>query len=90
MEVAVGAGTTVAAQKVLEAIFGDQAIRSLANRAREDLLVRTGELLDQEAARFTNRTAAATLDAAPADALRDAASRVEGARRELALTGGAP
>ena len=29
-EVAVGAGTTVAAQKLLEAIFGDQAIRTLA------------------------------------------------------------
>ena len=37
-EVAVGGGTTVAAQKVLEAIFGDQAIRTLASRAREELL----------------------------------------------------
>nr|WP_239162843.1 GTPase domain-containing protein [Actinoplanes rishiriensis] len=89
MELAVGAGTTVAAQKVLEAIFGDQAIRTLANRAREDLLVRTGELLDQEAARFTDRTAAATLDAAPAATLREAATRVEDARRQLALTGSA-
>ena len=56
-EVAVGAGTTVAAQKVLEAIFGDQAIRTLAARAREDLLARVDELLDAEAARFTDRTA---------------------------------
>src|SRR4029453_5697627 len=60
-EVAVGAGTTVAAQKVLEAIFGDQAIRTLAERAREELLSRVNVLLDAEAARYSDRTAAASL-----------------------------
>ncbi|GAA2652246.1 GTPase domain-containing protein [Paractinoplanes durhamensis] len=89
LEVAVGAGTTVAAQKVLEAVFGDQAIRGLANRAREDLLFRVGELLDAEAARFTERTAATGLDTAPATDLRRAAAEVENARAELALTGSA-
>ncbi len=89
LEVAVGAGTTVAAQKVLEAVFGDQAIRGLANRAREDLLFRTGELLDREAARYTDRTEATGLDAAPAAELRRAAADVEDARAELALTGSA-
>ncbi|MEU4243848.1 GTPase domain-containing protein [Actinoplanes sp. NPDC026619] len=89
LEVAVGAGTTVAAQKVLEAIFGDQAIRGLANRAREDLLFRVGELLDAEAARYTERTAATGLDTAPAMDLRRAAAEVEDARAELALTGSA-
>ncbi len=34
-EVAVAGGTTIAAQKVLEAIFGDQAVRSLAEQARD-------------------------------------------------------
>jgi hypothetical protein len=89
LEVAVGAGTTVAAQKVLEAVFGDQAIRGLANRAREDLLFRVGELLDAEAARYTERTAATGLDTAPATDLRRAAADVENARAELALTGSA-
>jgi low affinity Fe/Cu permease len=87
LEVAVGAGTTVAAQKVLEAIFGDQAIRSLATRAREDLLARVDELLDQESARFTDRTAAVGIEADPGSELRQAAAAVESARAELALTG---
>jgi hypothetical protein len=87
LEVAVGAGTTVAAQKVLEAVFGDQAIRTLAGRARENLLLRTGELLDREAARFTDRTEAAGLSTEPAAGLRRAAAEVEEARIQLALTG---
>src|SRR4029450_7778419 len=64
-EVAVGAGTTVAAQKLLEAIFGDQAIRTMAARAREELLKRVNVLLDGEAARFTDRTAAVGLELEP-------------------------
>jgi hypothetical protein len=87
LEVAVGAGTTVAAQKVLEAVFGDQAIRSLAARAREDLLARVDELLDAEAARFTDRTTAVGIEADPGGELRRAAAAVESARADLALTG---
>jgi hypothetical protein len=85
-ELAVGAGTTVAAQKLLEAIFGDQAIRTLAARAREDLLTRVTVLLDAEAARFTDRTAAAGLELESGAELREAAADVERARGELALT----
>ncbi len=51
-EIAVAGGTTVAAQKVLEAIFGDQAVRELAGRARGLLLARVAELLAGEADRF--------------------------------------
>jgi hypothetical protein len=89
-EVAVAGGTTVAAQKVLEAIFGDQAIRTLAMKAREDLLARVDALLDTEAARYGDRIAGAGIGADPGQALRDAASRVERARAEVALTHGAP
>jgi len=89
-EVAVGAGTTIAAQKVLEAIFGDQAIRTLAARAREDLLGRVSVLLDAEAARYTDRTAAAGLELEPGGELRQAAADVERARGELALTAAVP
>jgi hypothetical protein len=86
LEVAVGAGTTVAAQKVLEAIFGDQAIRTLATRAREELLTRINVLLDTEAARFTERISAVGLDVEPGATLRRAADDVEAAREALALT----
>jgi len=54
-EVAVAGGTSAAGQKLLEAIFGDQAVRSLAKLARDDLLERVDVLLDGEAERFTGR-----------------------------------
>jgi energy-coupling factor transporter ATP-binding protein EcfA2 len=51
-EVAVAGGTSAVGQKVLEAIFGDQAVRSLAAQAREDLLERVERLLRADAERF--------------------------------------
>jgi hypothetical protein len=54
-EIAVAGGTSAVGQRVLEAVFGDQAVRALAARARDDLLVRVRALLDEEAARFDRR-----------------------------------
>jgi hypothetical protein len=51
-EVVIAGGTSAVGQKVLEAIFGDQAVRTLAARARDDLLARVRRLLDREASRF--------------------------------------
>ena len=51
-EVVVAGGTSALSQKVLEAIFGDQAVRALAGQAREDLFARVEHLLRREAARF--------------------------------------
>jgi energy-coupling factor transporter ATP-binding protein EcfA2 len=51
-EVVVAGGTSALSQKVLEAIFGDQAVRALAAQAREDLFARVEHLLREEAARF--------------------------------------
>ncbi len=51
-EVVIAGGTSAVGQKVLEAIFGDQAVRTLAARAREDLLARVERLLRGDAARF--------------------------------------
>jgi energy-coupling factor transporter ATP-binding protein EcfA2 len=51
-EVVVAGGTSALSQKVLEAIFGDQAVRTLAAQAREDLFGRVERLLREEAARF--------------------------------------
>jgi hypothetical protein len=51
-EVVVAGGTSALSQKVLEAIFGDQAVRTLAAQAREDLFARVEGLLRDDAARF--------------------------------------
>ena len=51
-EIVVAGGTSAVGQKVLEAIFGDQAVRTLASRAREDLIDRVDRLLREEAGRF--------------------------------------
>ena len=79
-EVAVAGGTSAASQKLIEAIFGDQAVRALARQAREALLDRTDSLLAQDAERFLHLVN----DAAPADegdTLRRAAKAWLGARR---------
>lgn len=78
-ELAVAGGTTVAAQKVLEAIFGDQAIRTLATQAREDLLARVKVLLDGEADRYLGRLADLGIDDEEATRLRAAARAVAAA-----------
>ena len=52
-EVGIAGGTAVLAQRVLEAIFGDQAMRNMAQRARTDLLERAHLLMEQRVAVFT-------------------------------------
>ena len=51
-ETLVAGGTSAIAQKLLEAIFGDQAVRTLATHAREDLIERVERVLREEARRF--------------------------------------
>ena len=62
-EVVVAGGTSAIGQKVLEAIFGDQAVRTLAARAREDLLERAEQLLRVDAGRFDELLDASAPDA---------------------------
>jgi hypothetical protein len=52
-EVGIAGGTAVLAQKILEAVFGDQAVRHLAERARRDVNARVEQLLQQEQARYS-------------------------------------
>lgn len=52
-EVAVAGGTSAVSQKVLEAVFGDAAVRALATHARQDLVERADRLLAAERLRFT-------------------------------------
>ncbi len=51
-EVGIAGGTAVLGQKLLEAIFGDQAVRSLAAKARASLHDRVYELFGAEAGRY--------------------------------------
>jgi len=80
-EVAVAGGTTALGQRVLEAAFGDAAVRSLAAAARQDLEARADALLRYEEERFDVRVAAAAPARAAADELRAAVAQLAAARR---------
>jgi hypothetical protein len=75
-EVGVGAGTAVVGQRLLEAVFGDQAVRNLVGSAREDLDGRVHALMDAEFARYL-----AVLDQHPVDP--DAPRRLTEAARAV-------
>ncbi len=79
-EVGVAGGTTLLSQKVLEALFGDQAVRRLADEARADLRERVDALLASEESRFAELLAAHATDPRDAEALERAAAAVEEAR----------
>jgi len=79
-EIAVAGGTSAVGQRVMEAIFGDQAVRSLAARAREDLLARVRELLAAERARFTRLLEPAAPEPEAAERLADALRTFERSR----------
>lgn len=54
IEVGIAGGTAVVAQKLLESIFGEDAVRRLAKRSQENLHERVANLLAQDAERFTD------------------------------------
>jgi hypothetical protein len=80
-EIAVAGGTTAVGQRVLEAVFGDAAVRSLAARAREDLEARADELLRYEQDRFDGLLDAVAPGPGVAEELRDAVAALATARR---------
>ncbi|MCB5283649.1 hypothetical protein BJQ89_03418 [Arthrobacter sp. ES1] len=55
LEVGVAGGTAIAGQRLLEAVFGEDAVRRLAKTAREDLHARCQVLLRDEQQRFLDR-----------------------------------
>ncbi|HEX8496956.1 MAG TPA: ATP/GTP-binding protein, partial [Actinomycetales bacterium] len=80
LEVGVGAGSAVVGQRLLDAVFGDQAVRALAARARADLLERVDDLLDGERARILALLDEEAVDTAAPAALRSAGQAVVAAR----------
>lgn len=79
-EVAVAGGASALSQKILEAVLGDQAVRSLAESARADLRRRVAELLEAERRRYTDRLDAVAVHEGSGAALRAAVQDVEEAR----------
>jgi hypothetical protein len=84
VEVGVAGGTTAIGQRVLEAIFGDAAVRALAAKARDDLRERSARLLQDEESRFVLLVADASPALGTGDALREAAAALTAARRSAA------
>jgi len=79
-EVGIAGGSAVVAQKLLEALFGDQAVRELAGKARADLAARTGELYAQEEARVLTALDHVVLDVGQPERLLRAAAAVQAQR----------
>jgi len=79
-EIGVAGGTAVLAQRILEAVFGDQAIRRLAKTAKDDLDARVQVLLADELVRYHKVLDALAVEPDQSERLRDAAAAVELAR----------
>ena len=76
IEIGVAGGTAVVGQKVLEMVFGDQAVRELARQAQEDLEARVGELLDRHRRPWLDSLARLGVDPDAGERLRQAALAV--------------
>ena len=81
-EVGIAGGSAVLGQKLLEAVFGDQAVRGLADRARASLTLRVRDLVDGERARYVDLLDSLALDGQTPEQLRAAARRVDDVRYE--------
>ena len=79
-EIGIAGGSAVIGQKLLEAVFGDQAVRRLAENARRDLNVRVRTLLDEEKRRFIDQLDALEISTEAPEEVRSVARRVDDLR----------
>lgn len=79
-EVVIAGGTAAVSQRVLEAIFGEEAVRTLATRAKKDLLQRLTRLLEAEAERFAAAAAEGVPGPEQVSRLRSALEAVRAGR----------
>jgi hypothetical protein len=79
-EFGIAGGSAVVGQKLLEAVFGDQAVRRLAENARADLNRRVAELFVAEKARFTEVLDRLAIDEQDVERLREVSRRVDDLR----------
>jgi hypothetical protein len=80
-EVGIAGGTAVLAQRVLEAIFGDQAVRDMAAKARRRLLELTDELYAEEKARYARVLTVHSAPPEQPERLREVSARLTEAAR---------
>jgi hypothetical protein len=80
-EIAIAGGTAVVAQKLLEAVFGDDAVRQMTRNAREDLHKRAGQFLATEAEAYRRALATLEIDPSVTDRISAAVTAVRAARR---------
>ena len=80
VEVGVAGGTAVLAQRVLEAVFGEDAVRRLAKRAKQDLDARVEALMASELARYEAVLDQVGVRDEAADEIRAAVAAVDAAR----------
>ena len=85
-EVGIAGGSAVLGQKLLEAVFGDQAVRRLAANARADLNRRVVALLDTERKRYLDLLDALGVAPDASDNLRAVARRIDDLRFAAHLT----
>lgn len=79
-EVGVAGGAALLSQRLLEAVFGDEAVRRLAQRARDLLNQRVETLLGHELDRFHAALRALSVEPGQADRIEAAVQAVEQAR----------
>ncbi len=75
-EVGIAGGASVVAQRILEAVFGDDAIRRLADKARSSLDARCAGIMAGELSRFETALDGVGVDEQVAGELREAALQV--------------
>ncbi|MFL6134186.1 MAG: ABC transporter [Nocardioidaceae bacterium] len=79
-EAGIAGGSAIVGQKLLEAVFGDQAVRRLAEAAQQDLRVRVTELMDSERQRYLDVLDALSIDPDAVERLKEASRRVDDVR----------
>jgi hypothetical protein len=79
-EAGIAGGSAIVGQKLLEAVFGDQAVRRLAEAARRDLRVRVTELMDSERQRYLDVLDALSIDPDAVERLKEASRKVDDVR----------
>jgi hypothetical protein len=79
-EVGKAGGSPVLAQRILEAIFGGQAVRILVAQARAKLMARAQELYSDEQGRLHAAVAALQVGEGQAGRIKAASAYVEAAR----------
>ena len=75
-EIGIAGGTSVLAQRVLEGVFGDQAVRTLAKTAKDELDSRVEALMSEELVRYHQVLDETLGEPEAADRLRTAVSAV--------------